>query len=319
MTDLRGDADILQRTGVLDLTRVLERARVHAGVLVLDLERSRELAYSREAVLLLDRARRRALRLAGTLEDARIPDLTTTPLAALDRGLDQARILTRGLADERVIGGARRRARALAGARACGRILEPARTLARTLGDVQLRARELDRDLGQAVRLVYELSKWLSHQEPAHVIAKRNNIARSAELLVEVMTRLLPAMHRSRYAEELHAELYELARLKATSSVQLRYSVHQLRRVLELRLALSGRGRFYRVRRTVSWVLASEWRTWSVLGPSMIAAAYNVYLAQGWGSAFYTLPGMVGFYVGVEWLRKRWHIPMKRRRRPPRL
>ncbi|MFC4111682.1 hypothetical protein [Nonomuraea zeae] len=319
MSDLRSETDILQSTGVLDLTRVLERARAHAGELLIDLERCRDLAYSREAVLLLDRARRRALRLAGTLEDARIPDLTTTPLAALDRGLDQARILSRGLADERVIGGARRRARALTAARACDRILRPALTLATTLGDVQLRARELDRDLGKAVRLVYELSKWLYHQEPAHVIARRHNVARSAELLVEAMTRLLPAMHRSRYAEELHAELYELATAKASSSTQLRYSVHQLRHVLQLRLALSGRGRFYRVRRTASWVLASEWRTWSLLGPSMIAAAYNVYLAQGWGSAFYTLPGMVGFYAGVEWLRKRWHVPMKRRRRPPRL
>ncbi|AQZ62651.1 unnamed protein product [[Actinomadura] parvosata subsp. kistnae] len=319
MSKLGGSADVLQTTGILDLTRALERARVHAGILVEDLERCRELAYSLEAVILLDRARGRALRLAGTLEEARIPDLTSTPLNVLDRSLDQARLLSRGITDERIIAGARHRVRALTVMNACDRIFEPARTLAGTLDEVQIRARELDRDLGQAVRLVRRLDKWLHQFEPAHVAAKRANVARPAVVLVDALTRLLPARHRSRYAEELHAELYELANAKATSSAQVIYSVHQLRRVLELRMALSGRVRLYHVRRAASWVLASEWRTWTLLGPFMVAAAYNVYWVQGWGSAFYSIPCMVGFYAGVEWLRKRWHVTVKRRRRPPRI
>lgn len=54
--------------------------------------------------------------------------------------------------------------------------------------------------------------------------------------------------------------------------------------------------------------MASEWRTWGLLGPLLGAAAVNVHLSQGWGSAFFTLPSIAAFYAGVEWLRKRWNI-----------
>ncbi|MEO3861968.1 hypothetical protein [Acrocarpospora sp. B8E8] len=39
-----------------------------------------------------------------------------------------------------------------------------------------------------------------------------------------------------------------------------------------------------------------------------------MHLQQGWGSAFFTLPGVVAFYAGVEWLRHRWGVEVARRR-----
>lgn len=59
------------------------------------------------------------------------------------------------------------------------------------------------------------------------------------------------------------------------------------------------------------WVLASNRRTWWPLGSLLTLAAVNIHLAQGWGSAFYTLPTIVGFHLGVEWLRHRWGIELK--------
>lgn len=59
------------------------------------------------------------------------------------------------------------------------------------------------------------------------------------------------------------------------------------------------------------WVLASNRRTWWPLAPLLTFAAVNIHLSQGWGSAFYTLPTIVGFHLGVEWLRHRWGIELK--------
>ncbi|MFC3982775.1 hypothetical protein [Streptosporangium jomthongense] len=64
--------------------------------------------------------------------------------------------------------------------------------------------------------------------------------------------------------------------------------------------------------RAACWVLASNHRTWWPLGSVLAFAAVNVHLAQGWGSAFYTLPTIVAFHLGVEHLRRRWNIPRKR-------
>lgn len=64
-------------------------------------------------------------------------------------------------------------------------------------------------------------------------------------------------------------------------------------------------------RKTAHWVLASNRRTWWPLGSLLALAALNIHLSQGWGSAFYTLPGIVSFYAGVEWLRHRWGIEVK--------
>jgi hypothetical protein len=46
-----------------------------------------------------------------------------------------------------------------------------------------------------------------------------------------------------------------------------------------------------------------------------LAAFVNVVEEQGWGSAFFAVPTMVTFYVGVEWLRKRWEVKVKSRGR----
>ncbi|MEV8637249.1 hypothetical protein AB0395_36965 [Streptosporangium sp. NPDC051023] len=66
--------------------------------------------------------------------------------------------------------------------------------------------------------------------------------------------------------------------------------------------------------RAVRWVLASNHRTWWPLGSLLALAAVNIHQSQGWGSAFYTLPSIVSFCVGVEWLRHRWGIEVKSRR-----
>ncbi|MBB4917335.1 hypothetical protein [Streptosporangium saharense] len=66
--------------------------------------------------------------------------------------------------------------------------------------------------------------------------------------------------------------------------------------------------------RSARWVLASNRRTWWPLGPLLVFAAVNVHRSQGWGSAFYTLPTIIGFHIGVEWLRHRWEITVKPRR-----
>ncbi|SPL89486.1 unnamed protein product [[Actinomadura] parvosata subsp. kistnae] len=43
----------------------------------------------------------------------------------------------------------------------------------------------------------------------------------------------------------------------------------------------------------------------------MAVALVNVFLQQGWGSAFYTFPAVVAFYAGVEWLRKHFGVEVK--------
>ncbi|WP_271215882.1 hypothetical protein [Streptosporangium carneum] len=129
--------------------------------------------------------------------------------------------------------------------------------------------------------------------------------------------RLLPAQHRSRFTEELKAELYDLAQAKATGAMQIMYALQQLGRVWELRIALQApdQPRFYRLYQAACWVLTSDWRTWGLLGPLLAFGVINVNLSQGWGSALFTLPGIVGFYAGIEWLRKRWGVEVKRRSR----
>ncbi|MER7128616.1 hypothetical protein [Streptosporangium saharense] len=63
--------------------------------------------------------------------------------------------------------------------------------------------------------------------------------------------------------------------------------------------------------RAACWVLASNHRTWWPLGAVLTFAAVDIHLSQGWGSAFYTLPTIAAFHLGVEHLRRRWNIPRK--------
>ncbi|MFF0572876.1 hypothetical protein [Streptosporangium saharense] len=64
--------------------------------------------------------------------------------------------------------------------------------------------------------------------------------------------------------------------------------------------------------RAACWMLASNHRTWWPLGAVLAFAAINIHLSQGWGSAFYTLPTIAAFHLGIEHLRRRWNIPRKR-------
>jgi hypothetical protein len=147
-------------------------------------------------------------------------------------------------------------------------------------------------------------------------------IPRLARRAIYIEARILPHKHRSRYIEELQAELYDLAHARATKIMLVLYALQQLRRAWQLRAALEAPNlaRFHKLHRTACWILASDWRTWGLLGPLMAFAVVNVHLQQGWGSALFTTPSIVVFYAGVEWLRKRWGVevkPWKRGRKRP--
>ncbi|MGW0809910.1 hypothetical protein [Nonomuraea sp. NPDC002799] len=141
---------------------------------------------------------------------------------------------------------------------------------------------------------------------------------RIAEWLIAAESRLLPEQHRSRFFHEFRSELHELACEHDARWPQVMYTLRQFRRVAQLRAAIQApaRPRLYRTHTAMCWVLASNGRTWGLLGPVMAFAIVNVHLQQGWGSALFTIPGVVAFNCGVEWLRKRWAIDVKRRRRP---
>ncbi|MFF0578924.1 hypothetical protein [Streptosporangium saharense] len=177
------------------------------------------------------------------------------------------------------------------------------------------RARDSANDIALRLESYEQASSTMS--QPAE---ERMHVAVSASWLVSLQMRLLPPQHRSRYGEELQAELHYLAQAKATPAMQILYALQQLSRVWAHRAALQApdRPRFYRLHRTACWVLATEWRTWGTLGPLLVAGVINIHLSQGWGSALFTLPGIVAFYAGVEWLRKRWGVEVKSQNWVPR-
>ncbi|NUP01720.1 MAG: hypothetical protein HOV96_21255 [Nonomuraea sp.] len=53
------------------------------------------------------------------------------------------------------------------------------------------------------------------------------------------------------------------------------------------------------------WVLASEWRTWALVAPCLVAALIDVLVRQGWGSAVLSPPVIAGYHLLVWRLRKR--------------
>ncbi|RVX40757.1 hypothetical protein EDD27_3179 [Nonomuraea polychroma] len=146
--------------------------------------------------------------------------------------------------------------------------------------------------------------------------SSRAKVPRCPKWLIGIAIYLLPAAHRERYEEELLAELHEQADSTPTI-VMVVYALHQLGRIWELRAALQApeRPMYHRLHRMLCWILASDWRTWGLLGPLMAFAIVNVFIQEGWGSAFFTIPAVVAFYAGVEWLRARWGVEVKRRRR----
>ncbi|QYC37934.1 hypothetical protein Nocox_01500 [Nonomuraea coxensis DSM 45129] len=145
---------------------------------------------------------------------------------------------------------------------------------------------------------------------------RESTVSRVSEHLIRVELWLLPDRYRARFANEFCGELQALAEAKATRALQVMYALQQLRRVCQLRAALRApdQPRFYRTYRLMCWILAAESRTWGLLGPLMAFAIVNVFLEQGWGSAFYTLPAVVAVNAGVERLRKHWGVKVKARR-----
>ncbi|MEU5863475.1 hypothetical protein ABZ815_20060 [Nonomuraea sp. NPDC047529] len=210
---------------------------------------------------------------------------------------------------------------------ALGGALGHARSLTQiSAGDHDL-FRELVEDLFETLRdvdmtaraVITDLERF---RAPGITVANPGNkpfapASHSARLLINIEIRLLPAAYRKRYAEELLSELHDLTQAKVNLLSQLLYVFRQLRQVWQLRAALQapGQARFHRLYRAACWILASDWRTWVLLGPLMAFAIVNVFLQQGWGSAFFTIPTVVAFYAGVEWLRSRWDVKVKARRR----
>ncbi|MFI6886777.1 hypothetical protein [Streptosporangium canum] len=135
--------------------------------------------------------------------------------------------------------------------------------------------------------------------------------------LIDLAMRVLPPVHRKRYVEELRAELWDLAAAKATRSMQVLYAVQQLRRVWQLRRELKApdRSRAELLHQAACWVLASQVRTWGLIGFLTIAALFDVVVQQGPGSAFFAVPTLVGLHSGVEWLRKRWAVEIRGRKK----
>ncbi|MGW6499307.1 hypothetical protein [Nonomuraea angiospora] len=210
---------------------------------------------------------------------------------------------------------------------ALGRALGHARSLAQIRAEDSDLIRELGEDLFETLWDVDMTARAVitdleGFRVPGTTVASPGSkpfapASQPARRLIDIEIRLLPAAYRQRYAEELLSELHDLTQARANSLSQLLYVFRQLRRVWQLRAALQapGQARFHRLHRAACWILASDWRTWVLLGPLMAFAIVNVFLQQGWGSAFFTIPAIVAFYAGVEWLRKRWGVEVKPWRR----
>lgn len=66
------------------------------------------------------------------------------------------------------------------------------------------------------------------------------------------------------------------------------------------------------------WILAAETRTWGPLGIIVAFAVVNIYHSQGWGTAFFAgVVEVTAVAQGVKWLRKRWGVTVKGRKKQP--
>ncbi|MEV0821931.1 hypothetical protein [Nonomuraea rubra] len=135
-------------------------------------------------------------------------------------------------------------------------------------------------------------------------------VAHVARRVVGCSMLALPREHRRRYAEELHAELYDLAQAKATASMQVYYALRQFTRIWRLRNALGNphSRRFETPHLLAVWTLSSEIRTWLAIGFVTLAALVDVVAKQGWGSAVLAVPTAWAFHRGACWLRERLDI-----------
>ncbi|MER6505927.1 hypothetical protein ABT158_03900 [Nonomuraea sp. NPDC001636] len=157
---------------------------------------------------------------------------------------------------------------------------------------------------------------WLPAQLYAHEGSQVAAERVAWRLLVQA-TCLLPHEHRGRFFEEFQSELLAMAEARVPLTRRLLYMACQMRHIVQLRTVLQFPldPPFSGLRRAACWILASDWRTWGLLGPLMAFAIVNVFLQQGWGSAFFTIPAVVAFYAGTEWLRSRWGVSVKPRKR----
>ncbi|GLX92933.1 hypothetical protein [Herbidospora sp. NBRC 101105] len=141
----------------------------------------------------------------------------------------------------------------------------------------------------------------------------------TATRLIRLQMTLLPRVHRSRYEEEIGAELESLAEVRATRALQMVYAAQQLRRVWQLRAALQApdRPRFYRMHRAACWMLTSQFRTWApVLGLLLGGGIETVGDTGPWAAVTFIVLSGSGYALVVERLRARWGVEVKRRRRP---
>ncbi|GAA3136896.1 hypothetical protein GCM10010485_88430 [Streptosporangium carneum] len=287
------------------------------------LDRALDSAFDHALLLARDRARRRAF--DHPLDRALDRALDLTRVRTLDRARDLARDLTLDLdltsVSDRAVDHALNRARLLA------RALD--RDLTRDLAADH--ACELDRDLGVARVLVHSLTLDLvalaagraqgdppAPEDPREE-PERPAVAPSARRLVGLTVRILPAAHRERYAEELGAELWDLAAVRATRVMQVLYAAQQLSRVWRLRCELRApgrRGTVETLHRWMCWMLASQARTWTPLSALTVMAFFDVAVRQGWGSALLAAPTVWLLYEGIEWLRKRWGVRVAGREHP---
>lgn len=209
---------------------------------------------------------------------ARVPRPGHTIARPLEQALEHARDLRLAFA----------RALDIAIERALARALTHA--LARTVALAQ--AHGVDLGLDDALTRAATLSRALAAPEAAASGPPGAAVPRIAAWLIAVESRLLPARHRGRFAVEFAGELHDLACEHGARWPQVLYTLRQLRRVAHLRAALQSpaQPRWFRA---ACWMLASEWRTWGLFGPVMAFAIVNVHVQQGWGSALFTIPGVV--------------------------
>ncbi|SDL73744.1 hypothetical protein SAMN05421874_12843 [Nonomuraea maritima] len=141
----------------------------------------------------------------------------------------------------------------------------------------------------------------------------RVEVARPATRMVKLALFMLPHAHRERYDEEAHSELYDLARAKATASMQVYHALRYGIRMVQLRSALKDPARrsWEPVLQVTCWILATEFRTWLIIGSVTTAALINVVAEQGWGSAVLAAPTAWMFHHGARWLRKRLGLSLK--------
>ncbi|GAA1694038.1 hypothetical protein GCM10009733_107310 [Nonomuraea maheshkhaliensis] len=174
-------------------------------------------------------------------------------------------------------------------------------------------ARRMSRNLEASLRLV----RALTADVDASARLEWSPLAALAQQLIMLQALLLPATSRNRYMEELEAELYFLTKIHAGRFIPLIYAFRQFGRVVQLRFAVrTGISPMRRISVFLHWVLSSNLRTWSAIGPLLAFSFINVYTRQGWGSTVVALPAIAAFYAGVKWIRNRWDIETKRKSPP---